>query len=146
MHLVVGSQFSLTKRFFQMNLLTWIVAPIPKLKETDRKGKIKNKKSHVTCYVSHVTCRVSPVTCHLSLRPTATPKDPPPANTPLCTVGWFAKTRKPEKKFKHQKNHQNCKNLKTSRGMPILAIRSLTRSLQSTGKWVFHDGTDNSRI
>ena len=25
--------------------------------------------------------------------------------------------------------------------MPILAIRSLTRSLQSTGKWVIRDGT-----
>ena len=38
-------------------------------------------------------------------------------------------------------NHQNCKNLKISRVMPILAICSLTRSLQSTGKRGFCDGT-----
>ena len=29
-----------------------------------------------------------------------------------------------------------------SRGTPILVLRSSTRSLQSTGKWVFCNGTD----
>ena len=34
------------------------------------------------------------------------------------------------------------KTQKKSRGMPILAICSLTRRLQSIGKRVFHNGTD----
>ena len=29
-----------------------------------------------------VTCRMSPVTCQMSLTPTATARDPPPANSP----------------------------------------------------------------
>ena len=34
-------------------------------------------------------------------------------------------------------NHWNGKTAKTSRSMPILAIHSSTKSLQSTGKWGF---------
>ena len=55
-----------------------------------------------------------------------------------------------ENVYKTQKNCWNVKNLKMSRGMPMLAKYSLTRSLQSTGKRVFRDGThthtDNSHI
>ena len=42
--------------------------------------------------VSGVRCHMSRVTCHMSLTPTATPTNPPPANSPLCTAGWLAKT------------------------------------------------------
>ena len=46
----------------------WIVAPIPKRTEIDRKGK-KRKKchvSHVMCHMSLVTCQMSHFVCHLS--------------------------------------------------------------------------------
>ena len=33
--------------------------------------------------LSCVMCCVSPVTCHMAVTPTATAKDPPPANTPI---------------------------------------------------------------
>ena len=39
-----------------------------------------------------------------SLTPTATATDPPPAKYPLCTVGKFARTKKP-KEIKPKKNH-----------------------------------------
>ena len=37
---------------------------------------------HKKKYVSCVMCHVLPVTCHMSLMPTATAMDPPPANSP----------------------------------------------------------------
>ena len=48
----------------------------------------------------------------------------------------------PPPPFQNAKNHRNNRNQIKSRDMPIYAIRSLTRSLQSTGKWGFHDGTN----
>ena len=44
---------------------------------------------HETC----VACCVSPVTCQLSLTPTLTDKDPQLLTPPLCTTGWFTKTK-----------------------------------------------------
>ena len=49
---------------------------------------------------------MSPVTCHLSPTPTAT--DPPPANSPICTVGWCAMTEP-----KNPNKLQNKKIIKT---------------------------------
>ena len=74
-----------------------IVATIPKQTETDMLS--------VTCPVLHGAWHMTPVTCHLSLRPTSTATNPPPANSPLWTVGWFAR---PEKKTTQAK-HQNSK-------------------------------------
>ena len=53
-------------------------------KSTKRKFKQKNPLSCVTFHVSCVcvTCCVSPFTCLLSLTPTGTPTDLPPANSP----------------------------------------------------------------
>ena len=39
-------------------------------------GLLKN----ITCHVSYIICHKSHVGCHLSLTPTATAMDPPPAN------------------------------------------------------------------
>ena len=58
---------------------------------------------------------------------------------PLCQVGWFAKTKNLKK---IRKNHWNDKNPKMFRGMPILAIHSLTIGLQSTGKQNIQIWTD----
>ena len=74
--------------------------------------------------VLRFTCRVSPVTCHFSLTPTATATDPPTANFPIMHSRLV------------------CKEPQTHLGMAILAIHSSTRSLQSTRKQVFRDGTD----
>ena len=109
-----------------------IVAPIPKRTEREERKKRRRKKS---C----VTCRVSRVTCHLSLTPTATAIDPPPTNSPIMQSQLVPRDTKPKQISKH-KIHQNNKNTKMSRGMPILAIHSLTRSLQSTRKWGFCNG------
>ena len=74
---------------------------------------------HVTCYVSHVTWYLSPITCHLYQQPrTLTLLIPP-----LCTVGWFTKTKNPKK-------WKNAKTLLKHNFFPILVIHSLTRSLQ----------------
>ena len=96
-------------------------------------------ESCVMCHVSCVTCHVSLVTGHLSLMPTATATDPPPTNSPFMQ-SWLV--GKDPKKIKNQnsKYHWNNNNLKTSKGMQILAICSLTRCLQSTGKRVFRNG------
>ena len=90
----------------------------------ERNGKEKiNTLSFVTCQVSGVTCQMSGVTCymlrvicHLSLTLTAKATDPTPANSPIMQS--------------------------TSNGMPILAIHSSTRSLQSTKKRGFRNETD----
>ena len=87
--------------------------------------------------MTHVTCCMSPLpfTFHLSLTP--------PANCSLCMhSSWVCKDPKTQKKCQSAKHHQKNKHLRISRGMPILAIRSLTRSLQYTGKRVFCYGTD----
>ena len=99
--------------------------------------------SCVACRVSHsgVICCVSPVICQLSLTPIATATDPPPANSPIMHSRLFCKDPKNHRIFDNAKNPQNGKNTKMSRGIPILAIRSSTRSLPSTGKQVFRNGT-----
>ena len=49
---------------------------------------ISDKKKYILIifkkknYMSHVTCQLSPATGHMSLTPTATATDPPPANSP----------------------------------------------------------------
>ena len=78
--------------------------------------------------LSHVTCNLSPIPCHMSLEPTATATGPLPAKAPICTVGWFAKTQNPQIKFKKLKFIDTAKLFW---GMPILAIHSLTKSLES---------------
>ena len=101
--------------------------------------------SHVTFHMSHVTCRMLRVTCHLSLTPTATATDPSPANSPIMHSRLVCQPNfSPSSKAQ---SHWNNKKTNTSRGMPILPIRSSTRSLQFTGKRGFHDGrqTDNLR-
>ena len=89
--------------------------------------------SLVICHESFVTCHVSHVTCQLSLTPTTTASNNPPAKSPTMH------SRLVQKNFKEraQKN-----KTKTSRGMPILAIHSMTRSLQSTRKRGFQTWTD----
>ena len=87
--------------------------------------------SCVKCHVSGVKCHVSTVTCHLSPTPTATSTDPPPANSPIMHSRLVSKE---PIFFFYQQKYGNSKNQKISRGMPILVIRSSTRSLQSTGK------------
>ena len=71
--------------------------------------------------------RKQPVPCHLRQQPQPQTL---PLITPQRTVGWFAKTHKP-KQFQNAKIIKTAKPQKTSRGMPILAICSLTRSVQS---------------
>ena len=83
--------------------------------------------------MSCVACFVSPVTCHLSLTPTAT--DPPPLWT-------SCKDPKTSEFFSNLTDHRNGKNPKISRGMQILEILSLTRSLQSTRKRGFQAWTE----
>ena len=46
--------------------------------------------------MSCVTYNVSPVTCHLRQQPQ--PQTILMLSSTLCTLGWFAKTQKPEKK------------------------------------------------
>ena len=82
--------------------------------------------SNVMCHVLCVMCRVSCVTCHLSLTTTGTAIDPSPAN---FTSWLVCKDQKTEKNMQTQK-HQSNKNQNGPRVIPILAIHSLTRSLQ----------------
>ena len=113
-----------------------IVAPIPKQTET---GRREQKKSKDLC----ITCHVLRVKCHLSLTPTVTAPDPPPANSPTMHSMLVRKDPKTQKNFKTQKSHKMAKKThKKTGGMPILAIRSSTISLQSTGKRGFQEGTD----
>ena len=96
--------------------------------------------SNVMCHVSRVMYHLSPVTCHLSLTPTAPATYRPPANSPMMHSRLVCKEARP-RKLLNAKNHQENKNPKMSRGMPIFALRSWIRSLQSTRKRVFRDGT-----
>ena len=60
------------------------------------------------CHPSPFTCHLSPVT---SPRPTATATDPPPANSPTSTVGWFTKTEpKIVKLFQNNRYFYHKKN------------------------------------
>ena len=98
--------------------------------------------SRVRCHMSHVACRLSPVIFHLSLPPTATATHPRPTNSPIMHSRLVCIDPKTQTKNSKRKSHQNGKNLKGCRGMPILAMSSSTRSLQSTGMQGFRDDTD----
>ena len=101
------------------------------------------KITHVSCVMWNflrLTWQLSPVTnanSH-SHRPSL------PASFPIIDIRLVCKDTKTKLLFTTI-FFQNYKNPKYSRGMPILAIRSLTRSLQSTGKRVFLNGT-HSRL
>ena len=51
----------------------------------------------------------------MSLTPTVKATDPPPANPPLCTIGWFQLTPKPKQIKINAKIHQMCPQKKSSR-------------------------------
>jgi hypothetical protein len=93
--------------------------------KTDRKKDFF--LSRFMCQVSHlcIMCHVLCVTCHL-------PQTLPLITPPLCTVGRFANPKNPKNPI--AKVIKTAKTQNMSKGMPILAIGSLTRSLQSTGK------------
>ena len=105
--------------------------------------------SHTTCNVSctmypvtHVAFCRSPVICHLSLMPKATATDPPPANSPTMHSRMVGKDQKNQNKnLNKREREKKCKS-KMSRGRPNLRLRSLTRSLQSTGKRCLQTWTD----
>ena len=62
-----------------------ILAPIPKRTKTNRKGPTNIFLLHVVCVTYHmslVICHIKCFACHLSLMPSATATDPPPANSP----------------------------------------------------------------
>ena len=103
----------------------WIVAPIPKQTERNRKERRRKKKkkpnvSGVTFHFSSVTFRVSPVTCNLSLTPTATATNRPPASSPTKQSRLVCKYQKNgDIKFITQKKLNWQKHIKTSEGLPI---------------------------
>ena len=87
-------------------------------KQTKKDKKRQNKK--IICHMSGVACCVLRVTCHLSITPTATATDPPPANSPIMHSRLVAKTppkknanykklSKRQKKYlvKHERNLNN---------------------------------------
>ena len=114
-----------------------LVAPIPKQTEID-----KRKILDFTCHMSRVTSHVSHIVCRLS--PTTTVTDPPPANYPIMHCRLVCKEQT-TRKFQNAKKILKQQKPETSWGMPILAIRSSTRSLE-TGVWVFYDGTDRPTV
>ena len=87
--------------------------------------------SSVTCHQSSLACHLSLVTCHVSLRQQPQPQNLPLITPPQYAVGWFAKPHKPKNKSIHIKTTYVAKR-QSSRGMPILALHSLNRSLQSS--------------
>ena len=108
--------------------------------KTDRNGhKRREKMSGVMCQASRVTCHKSCVACHLSLLPTATATDPPPADSPTMHNRLVLKDQTTQT-IKNSKSHQNRKTTKISRSMPTLLICSLTRSVLSTRKQVSKHG------
>ena len=82
----------------------------------EQKIKIKCHVSRITCHVSCVMLLVSHVTCHLSLTPTATATDPPPANSPIMHSRLVGKEPKIPKKFKTQ---IITKTTKTKKGLEV---------------------------
>ena len=77
--------------------------------------------SGVMCCMSGVMCCVSTVTCHLSLTPTATATDPPPANSHImaCTL---------RKKYKKQKKQENKSPVHLEAGFPQWHTHTDTRT------------------
>ena len=101
-------------------------------------------------HVTHVAYCRSPVICHLSLMPKATATDLPPANSPTMHSRMVGKDQKNQNKNLNKRERKKTCKSKMSRGRPNLRLRSLTRSLQSTGKrclqtWTDRQ-TDRSRI
>ena len=63
--------------------------------KTDKNGQKRPK--NVMCHMS----------CHLSLMPTATATNPPPAKSPITDSRLVCKRQKEEEKVENAKNHQN---------------------------------------
>ena len=67
--------------------------------------------STIRCHVSHVMCHMSRVTYYLSITPTATATDPPPANSTIMHSSLFTKSPKPKNPSRQnslkQQNHEN---------------------------------------
>ena len=59
------------------------------------------------CHVSHFPVHLLHVNCHLSLTPTATATDPPPANSPTMHSWLVFKDPKYQQKNQNPKDHQN---------------------------------------
>ena len=73
---------------------------IPHTRHTESLGRVQKvalitKPTEQAKSYSCVTCRVLPVTCHKIQQPQ--PHTLLLLSPPLCTVGWFAKTPKPQK-------------------------------------------------
>ena len=98
---------------------------------------------HVMCQVSRVTCHVQRVAFHLSLTPTTIATDPALDNSPIMQCMLVCKDPKTKKMSKH-KNHQSGKKQKFLEVYQF-SITPLTRSLQSTWKGGFHDGTHSQK-
>ena len=96
--------------------------------------------SCVRCHMSHVKCRVSPVTCHLS----SVTNTNSHSHRPFCSyspIMHYTQVYKDLHIFQSTKIILMAKTQKKSRGMPILAKCSATRSLQSNRKQGFSNGT-----
>ena len=89
------------------------------------------------CLLSCVMCCMSPVTYHLSLTTTVT--YPPPAYSFNMHNRLVCKDPKPPKINQNAKNPPNLLEIKPSTSYLILAIRSLTRGLQSIAKLGFQE-------
>ena len=76
-----------------------------------------------------IMCHVSPVTCHQ--RQQSQPQTLPLLTPPLFSVGWFTPTE-PTTHFFLLQTQKMVQTFNKNRGLsfPILAIHSLTRSLQ----------------
>ena len=124
----------------QETLNLWKCADRSTNTKTEREGQKKKKKKE-----RKKMCHMLRVTCHLSTTPSAIATKHLSASSPTMhtRLSWFTKTQKFEgKKNRMYTNPWNSKNPKMSRGMSILAIRSSTGSLQSTGKRGFKMWTD----
>ena len=64
------------------------------------------------CLMPRVMCQVLCVTCHLSLRPTATATDPPPANSHIMHSRLVPKD--PKTKSQKRENYQNNEKSKVT--------------------------------
>ena len=78
--------------------------------------------SSVTCHMSHVASHLSRQKPNTQILPLLTP--------PLCTVGQFTRTPNQERITKQKILTKVLKTPKQPREMPLLAVCSLTRSLQ----------------
>ena len=130
---------------------------IPKELQTLKKfhgSSIACQVSCVACHISHVTCHLSPVTCHVSpvmcqLSPVTChrcqqPQQQPTDNAPTFHSRLVHQNPKPNNtRFLNLKFFS--KPLKNSFCCCILAIPSLTRSLQATQFQSPIEGTTNKQ-